>query len=320
MRRIIIVFIALIGLGCPLEEPAYADNSHLRPIATALHNEEAAKKLTALATAVPNSNEGGQLDDAMRRLDEATDALLKNDIATCKVILVSKEYWIAASVIIERLMVPEAAANINENNLGELLDIAEQNPFMANRARAIRAMAGDIKAGRFTPFTLPDTLEPSQRPHRPLTPGIEIMPKSEDPELTGRITRGNQAKTDIKFPRTAIFEQHPNATQYFLVVEGELIVLAAPAAGNRAVRAYVLGKGDIVKIDTHVYHMTVNRTAVVKLFVFNEDPAQPGKKVDTNQVRDRMIFTCIGSSFQEEFAPQSARPVLRPPAAGDAGI
>ena len=94
-------------------------------------------------------------------------------------------------------------------------------------------------------------------------------------------------------------EQHSNCVQYFMAEEGDLIILVG--SPNKYLKAYLLKKGDIIRIDPDVYHIAVNGTDNCKFWIFNANPENLQEPINAE-----IKFTCIGNNSFDVIGPKHA--------------
>lgn len=215
--------------------------------------------------------------EGLKGLDDFVDGLLQKNPSVCAELLRKGSDKAVASCIIERLAVLEIAKEVKDTgNLDEFLNIAGQNPDIAQKAQGVNMMVQRITDRGFLPFQLPE--EPSLWTGKP------------NDAMKTTIKTGTLQ--DVTKPsRTTILEQHGNARQYFLVEEGILVILVAQP-GNAQLEAYVLKPGQYMAIEPNVFHIAVNGTPNVKFYVYNEHPVEEGKVVKPDTT-----ITCIGETF-----------------------
>lgn len=263
--------------------------------------------------------EGRFTTERLRRLDELLDFVLEHQVEVSKNLLSGNDKAVA-NCLIERLAVREVAERINmlreseyakQSILYDYFDVAEQNPIITPNAVAIRRMMDeDIK-----PVELPKEIRSLEFEELKLQHKERVVAREVMTGFTVSVGLAHKAflklhgrKYERTSPsRTAVVEMHPKANQYFMVEEGELVILAAPKEGSVSdLRAFVLKPGMVAKIDAGVLHIAINRTQSAKFYVYNEFTGRESPTPDRqflaqgerrSEEKPATEVTCLGQVF-----------------------
>jgi hypothetical protein len=248
------------------------------------HAESAADRLKALLN--------GPFGHAQLEVIDATvDELLEKEQAEALKILREGDGK-TANCILERLALPEVQEKIKADYLALLLTAAElNNAFgVAPRGRAITGNLAQRFIGNSSRIAMPENTT-SIVSARKITQArvCQITAPSAIEDIRQYGSPVNAAKPQ----RTSFLEKHTTATQYFLVTEGELVLLAAPDGDANSAKAYRVKKGEAIMVGKGIWHMSVTTSPDTKFIVYNQEE---GRK--ENNPTPPTAFICIGSVYE----------------------